>query len=103
MPVAAVTPAGSRTAAARIPATKATTVVERGRSESLGSHVLLLFRDPSDVVPFVLVDKTRAAAGSFLFLLVAPGVVAGVVPWLLTGWDVREPPYWLPLRVVGGS
>jgi protein-S-isoprenylcysteine O-methyltransferase Ste14 len=53
------------------------------------------------VVPFVLVDKTRAAAGSFLFLLVAPGVVAGVVPWLLTGWDARQPPpHWL-LRALG--
>jgi protein-S-isoprenylcysteine O-methyltransferase Ste14 len=29
----------------------------------------------------------RAAVGSVLFLLVAPGVVAGLVPWLLTGWD----------------
>jgi protein-S-isoprenylcysteine O-methyltransferase Ste14 len=27
-----------------------------------------------------------------LFLLVAPGVVAGVVPWLLTGWDSSDPP-----------
>ena len=32
---------------------------------------------------------TRAAAalGSLLFLVVAPGVVAGLVPWLLTDWD----------------
>jgi protein-S-isoprenylcysteine O-methyltransferase Ste14 len=29
----------------------------------------------------------RAALGSALFLLVAPGVAAGLVPWLLTGWD----------------
>jgi protein-S-isoprenylcysteine O-methyltransferase Ste14 len=46
--------------------------------------------------------KARAAAGSLVFLVLAPGVVAGLVPWLLTGWRVREPlPYWLPLRVVG--
>src|SRR5215210_2051081 len=31
--------------------------------------------------------KTRAALGSVLFLAVAPGVAAGLVPWLLTGWD----------------
>jgi protein-S-isoprenylcysteine O-methyltransferase Ste14 len=36
------------------------------------------------------------------FLVLAPGVVAGLVPWWLTGWQVREPvPYWLPLQVVG--
>ena len=37
-----------------------------------------------------------------MFLVLAPGVVAGLIPWLLTGWEVREPlPYWLPLRVAG--
>jgi protein-S-isoprenylcysteine O-methyltransferase Ste14 len=37
-----------------------------------------------------------------VFLVLEPGVVAGVVPWLLTGWEVREPlPYWLPLRLAG--
>jgi protein-S-isoprenylcysteine O-methyltransferase Ste14 len=40
-----------------------------------------------------------AAAGSSLFFALAPGVVAGVVPWGLTGWDAE--PVWLPLRVLG--
>ncbi len=31
--------------------------------------------------------------------MVAPLVVAGVVPWWLTGW--RFEPFWLPLRVAG--
>ena len=43
--------------------------------------------------------RARAAAGSLVFLLLAPGVVAGVVPWLLTGWDSTDPP--LTLRVAG--
>jgi protein-S-isoprenylcysteine O-methyltransferase Ste14 len=30
--------------------------------------------------------RAQAALGSLLFLAVAPGVVAGVVPWWLTGW-----------------
>jgi protein-S-isoprenylcysteine O-methyltransferase Ste14 len=47
-------------------------------------------------------SRARALLGSFVFLLVAPGVVAGVVPWLLTGWEVRDPlPGWIVLRVVG--
>lgn len=41
------------------------------------------------------------AAGSILFLVVAPGVVAGLGPWLVTRWHVGEPD-WLPLRVGGG-
>jgi protein-S-isoprenylcysteine O-methyltransferase Ste14 len=30
--------------------------------------------------------RARAAAGSAAFLIVAPGVVTGLVPWLITGW-----------------
>ena len=37
-----------------------------------------------------------------MFLLVVPGVVAGLVPWLLTGWDASRPlPGWGLARVVG--
>lgn len=47
-------------------------------------------------------SRARAAAGSVLFLVVAPGVVAGVVPWWLTRWQVREPlAHWAVLRVAG--
>lgn len=47
--------------------------------------------------------KARAAVGSVVFLVIAPGVVAVLAPWLLTGWEVEEPlPYWLPFRIVGG-
>jgi protein-S-isoprenylcysteine O-methyltransferase Ste14 len=46
------------------------------------------------------VRKPSAAAGSALFFAVAPGVVAGLVPWLLSGWEV-EAEWWLPLRVLG--
>jgi protein-S-isoprenylcysteine O-methyltransferase Ste14 len=48
------------------------------------------------------VSGFRAALGSVAFLLIAPGVVAGVIPWWITGWEVNEPwPFWAPLRVVG--
>jgi protein-S-isoprenylcysteine O-methyltransferase Ste14 len=43
--------------------------------------------------------RVRAALGSAVFFAVAPGVMAGVVPWALTGWHVH---HWrLPLRVAG--
>jgi protein-S-isoprenylcysteine O-methyltransferase Ste14 len=44
--------------------------------------------------------KARAAAGSVLFLLVAPGLVAGLGPWLITGWSAEH--WWPPARVLGG-
>jgi protein-S-isoprenylcysteine O-methyltransferase Ste14 len=48
------------------------------------------------------VGKKTAAAGSVAFFALAPGVSAGVVPWLLTRWQGREPlPYWTPLHLAG--
>jgi len=50
------------------------------------------------------VPRLRAAIGSLAFLVLAPGVVAGLIPWWLTDWDVREPlPLWFPLRVLGAT
>jgi len=50
------------------------------------------------------VARARAAAGSLLFLVVAPGIVAGVVPWLLTGWDSSNAFGDLAVaRVLGGT
>ena len=47
--------------------------------------------------------RPTAAVGSAVFFLVAPGVVVGLIPWLLTRWQAREPlPYWAPMRVLGG-
>jgi protein-S-isoprenylcysteine O-methyltransferase Ste14 len=43
--------------------------------------------------------RAAAAVGSSLFLALAPGVVAGVVPWLVTAWESKHPP--LALRVAG--
>jgi protein-S-isoprenylcysteine O-methyltransferase Ste14 len=33
--------------------------------------------------------RTWAIAGTTIFLFVAPGVVAGLVPWWITGWHVH--------------
>jgi protein-S-isoprenylcysteine O-methyltransferase Ste14 len=46
------------------------------------------------------VRRSAAAAGSVLWFLAAPGVVAGLVPWMLTGWDVGDA-YWPPVRAIG--
>ena len=44
--------------------------------------------------------RTRAALGSLLFLVVAPGVAAGLVPWWLRGWDAAGDVPW-PVVAVG--
>lgn len=41
----------------------------------------------------------RSALGSALFLVVAPGTVAVLIPWLITGWESKSPP--VPLLVLG--
>ena len=45
-------------------------------------------------------SRVRSALGSGLFLAVAPGIVAGLVPWWLTGgWETGTT--WPPLQVLG--
>jgi protein-S-isoprenylcysteine O-methyltransferase Ste14 len=46
--------------------------------------------------------KSVAALRSAVFFLVAPGCVAGVIPYSLSGWRLQRPiHHWLPLRVAG--
>ena len=48
------------------------------------------------------IRRPSAAIGSVVFFVVGPGTVVGLIPWLLTRWQVREPvPYWAPMRVIG--
>ena len=45
--------------------------------------------------------KPEAAVVSAAFMAVAPGSVAGLVPWLLTRWHGSG--WWPPARVLGGA
>jgi protein-S-isoprenylcysteine O-methyltransferase Ste14 len=50
------------------------------------------------------VGRALAALGTVVFLVLAPGVVAGLVPWWITRWDARDlSPYWWPVRIVGAA
>jgi protein-S-isoprenylcysteine O-methyltransferase Ste14 len=44
-------------------------------------------------------SRVRSALGSGLFFAVAPGIVAGLVPWWLTGWEAGTT--WPPLQALG--
>jgi protein-S-isoprenylcysteine O-methyltransferase Ste14 len=47
-------------------------------------------------------ERARAIIGSIVFLFVAPGIVAGVIPWAISGYQL-EPPLlgFEPLRWIG--
>jgi protein-S-isoprenylcysteine O-methyltransferase Ste14 len=48
--------------------------------------------------------KAMAAVGTAVFLVLAPGIVAGLVPWWLTDWRVGQPTKswaWVPVRISG--
>ena len=38
-----------------------------------------------------MAPRVQAALGSLAFLILAPGVVAGLIPWLITGWSPLPP------------
>ena len=46
-----------------------------------------------------MTSRLRAALGSAAFFALAPGIVAGVIPWWLTDWHVQH--WWAPARVAG--
>lgn len=45
-------------------------------------------------------ERLRAILGSILFLFVAPGIVAGVIPWWISGYRT-EPSFLEPFRWLG--
>ncbi len=44
--------------------------------------------------------NARAALGSSVFFVLAPGVVAGLIPWWITRWRAGDQYPW-PIRVIG--
>ena len=49
-------------------------------------------------------SRTSATIGSALFFAVAPGIVAGLIPWMLTHWDAEASmPLWPVAAIAGGA
>ena len=48
-------------------------------------------------------NRASALLGSALFLLAAPGVVAGLIPYWITGWRFGEPPFGLVFLQMFGA
>jgi protein-S-isoprenylcysteine O-methyltransferase Ste14 len=47
--------------------------------------------------------RVRAWIGTIVFLLLVPGIVAGLIPWLITGWRIPDWGGWLmPVAIVAG-
>jgi len=46
--------------------------------------------------------RPAAASASAVFFALAPGTVAGLIPWWLTRWQIRGPlAHLAPVRVTG--
>jgi protein-S-isoprenylcysteine O-methyltransferase Ste14 len=46
--------------------------------------------------------KSTAATGTAAFFVLAPGTVVGLIPWLITHWEVHKPlPNWVAAQAVG--
>ena len=47
--------------------------------------------------------RVGAIAGSVVFLFIAPGVVAGLLPWWISDWSIHQPFFGLTAtRILGG-
>jgi protein-S-isoprenylcysteine O-methyltransferase Ste14 len=48
--------------------------------------------------------RARAWIGTIVFLFLAPGVVAGLIPWWITGWRIPERGGWgVPVAILAGA
>ena len=49
-------------------------------------------------------QRSAAGVATAVFFIVGPGVVAGLVPWLISGWQVRGPmsPFAIVRMAIGG-
>jgi len=60
-----------------------------------------LVRRPPQGAQLTARSRLRSVTGSLGFVVVGgPTIVAGLVPWLITGWHAEEQP--LALRILGG-
>jgi protein-S-isoprenylcysteine O-methyltransferase Ste14 len=52
----------------------------------------------------IVVRTIPAVIGAAAWFVLAPGVIAGFVPWLITGWTPEGPGYWwVPAQILGGA
>jgi protein-S-isoprenylcysteine O-methyltransferase Ste14 len=50
----------------------------------------------------MIMRRSTAAIGTAAFFVAAPGTFVGLVPWLITGWRLREPlPSWTVAQALG--
>jgi protein-S-isoprenylcysteine O-methyltransferase Ste14 len=53
-------------------------------------------------MPGLTLRRPTAAIATAAFFVVAPGTFAGLIPWLITGWEFHHPlPYSVVAQVVG--
>src|SRR5262245_55378556 len=53
-------------------------------------------------IKVTIMGKLSAAIGTAVFLFLAPGVVAGVIPWWMSHWHWRDAPFgFAAVRVLG--
>src|SRR5439155_18344487 len=50
-----------------------------------------------------IMRKLLAIVGSAVFLVIAPGFVAGLAPWWISHWQVGDPCLGMPLFRLGGG
>lgn len=61
-----------------------------------------LYAKPNKLAGHTPMRRTLAILGSAVFLVLAPGTVAGLVPWWLSHWRMEtRASAWIPLRFLG--
>src|SRR5262249_6463540 len=76
--------------------------VQATSKASAGQPNSALVRAMSDALGQALRERALPALGTAIFLILAPGVVAGLLPWWLSGWQFDTPlAWWDAVRLPG--
>jgi len=71
------------------------------RASSPNPRTLVQSAKPAGLSRSYGVGVRHRALGAFVFFVVAPGTTAGLVPWLVTGWE-GSPAGWDAVDLLGG-
>jgi protein-S-isoprenylcysteine O-methyltransferase Ste14 len=69
-----------------------------------GTPCVVILRELKQIEPLQgTMRKALAIVGSAIFLVIAPGFVAGLAPWWISRWRVEPPFFGIPIfRLMGG-
>jgi protein-S-isoprenylcysteine O-methyltransferase Ste14 len=84
-----------------LPSVEAGTADQSTDCQGFGKHWIA--KRKADLFRWGVIERVSALIGSAVFLVIAPGTIAGLVPWWISHWKVEPPLFGVYVLRVGGA